>query len=188
MASTTDNASGRRFTAERLGTIAALLIALATVATTLLQWQITQTSDEAAGAESSGTDAVLYGTRTRVVSVVNAYEHSRAYLNWLRHTEYANALWPDVSAMARREDTLDDAERWQYDLLTNDMKDAQDLAFASRHMYSGRYLTKDGVYSVDREMSEALVDAARKQDLDPEPYFAQADVLYDRSNQMLLAL
>jgi len=174
--------------AERLGIIAALLIALATVANTLLQWQITQTIDESAGAEAGGSDAVLYDTRTRVVSVVNAYEHSRAYLDWLRHSEYANALWTDVNDLESRWDTLTEDERRQYEVLANEMKDAQDLAFAGRHMFSGRYLTRDGNYSVEREMSEALVDAARKQDLDPDPYFARADALADRSSQMLLAL
>ena len=52
-------------------------------------------------------------------------------------------------------------------------------------LFPNRFLNRDGTYSVARETGEAWADAAREQDLYPDPQYAEADRLRTKANQLL---
>ena len=55
-------------------------------------------------------------------------------------------------------------------------------------IFPARFLNRDGSYAVTRELNELWADAARKQDLKPDPQYADADKYRSKTAQLLVAL
>lgn len=160
---------------NRLETVVALLIAVVTVIGALIAWRASVADDGAGDADFAGLRASLNAEETRALNAVDAYEHYGAYTDYWRYRalgdELADAV---VAAPAEAADALD-----------RQRAEAYDLADANQDLFPNRFLNRDGTYSVARETGEAWADAAREQDLNPEPQYAEADKLRTKSNQLL---
>ncbi len=160
---------------NRLETGVALLIALVTVIGAVVAWRASVADDGAGDADFAGLRASLNAEETRALNAVDAYEHYGAYTTYWRYNALGDELATAVEA----------APPEAVDALDRQRAEAYDLADANQDLFPNRFLNRDGTYSVARETGEAWADAAREQDLYPDPQYAEADRLRTKSNQLL---
>jgi hypothetical protein len=160
---------------NRLETVVALLIAVVTVIGAVVAWRASVADDGAGDADFAGLRASLNAEETRALNAVDAYEHYGAYTNYWRYRALGDEL---ADALATAPDD-------QLETLDRQRAEAYDLADANQDLFPNRFLNRDGTYSVAREEGEAWADAAREQDLNPDPQYAEADRLRAKSNQLL---
>lgn len=73
---------------ERLQTIIAILIAIATVASAIVAWRASVADDGAGDADFAGHRATLNLEAARALSAVDAYENYRAYTLYRRNCHH----------------------------------------------------------------------------------------------------
>lgn len=164
-----------------LETLVAILIALATVVGALMAWRASVFADGAGDADFAGLKASLNAEETRALNFVNAYEHYGAYTNYSRYNELGNEIGRELQASTELSEE-------QAFLLQRQQSEAYDLAKANQSLFPNRFLSRQGGYSVQRDMNERWADAARDKDLNPDPQYAEADALRGKTNRMLAAL
>ncbi|HLF03299.1 MAG TPA: hypothetical protein VI547_15050 [Anaerolineales bacterium] len=166
---------------SRLETIVAILIAVVTVIGAVVAWRASVAADGAGDADFAGLKASLNAEETRALNFVNAYEHYGAYINYSRYLRLGNAVADDLSnGVAQTE-----AEAFWLD---RQRAESFDLANANQELFPNRFLGRDGSYGVQRELGEAWADASKEKDLDPNPHYAEADKLREKTNLLLSTL
>jgi hypothetical protein len=166
---------------NRLETVVAILIAVVTVIGAVVAWRASVAADGAGDADFAGLQATLNAEETRALNFVNAYEHYGAYVNYSRYLQLGNAVADDLSnGVAQSEEEA----FW----LDRQRAESFDLANANQELFPNRFLSRDGGYGVQRELGEAWADATREKDLDPDPHYAEADKLRDKTNLLLSTL
>src|SRR3972149_2430478 len=163
---------------NRLETIAALLIALVTVIGAVVAWRASVASDGAGDADFAGLRASGNAEEARALNFVNAYEHYGAYTTYLRYTKLGDAIADDLENSA----VLTEEEAY---LLDRQRAESYDLADANQDLFPNRFLSRDGSYSVAREMGEAWADASKEKDLSPDAHYAEADGLRAETHRVL---
>ena len=167
---------------NRLETIVAFLLAIATVLGAVIAWRASIVADAAGDADFAGLKASLNVEETRALNYVNAYEHYGAYLTYSRHNEFGKLIGNELQ---ENKDSL--TEETAYALLRQ-QSEAFDLANANQMLFPNRFMNRDGSYSVAREMGEGWADASREKDLNPDPLYAEADKFRTKTDQIFLAL
>jgi hypothetical protein len=163
-----------------LGTVVAILAALAAVLGALVAWRASVVADASGDADFAGLKASLNAEETRALNYVNAYEHYGAFSVYSRYNELGNQISKDLESS--------DLSEEQTFSLQRQMAESYDLAKSNQSLFPNRFLKRDGTYSVQAEMGERWADAAKEKDLNPDPQFAEADALRQKSNRMLIAL
>ena len=95
------------------------------------------------------------------------YSQYRAYTEYLANSELQNQL--------ERALVGSDADAEGNAALTQELAEAQRKAASSRLFFSMRYLSRDGSYDTERQLGEAWARAEQQTELDPQPYFVDAD-------------
>jgi hypothetical protein len=162
-------------------TLVAILIAVATVIGAVIAWRASVVADAAGDADFAGMKASLNAAETRALNFVNAYEHYGAYTTYSRYNELGNEIGTELQTSQ----TLTEEQTWA---LQRQQSEAYDLAKANQTLFPNRFMNRDNTYSVTREMGEGWADASREKDLNPDPQYAEADVLRGKTNKILAAL
>lgn len=163
---------------NRLSTVVAILIALATVLGAIVAWRASVAADGAGDADFAGLRATVNLEETRALAAVTAYEDYRAFTSYRRYEDLGNAIVEAQTQLA--EAAVDDLEIQRIN--------AHDLALANQQLFPNKFLNRDGSYALQREVGEIFADAAKEQDLQPTPQYAEADALRNKTNQLLLAV
>jgi hypothetical protein len=165
---------------ERFKTIDALLIAFVTMIGAVVAWRAALAADAANNADANGLAATINAEETRALNLVTAYEHYRAYTDYLRYNELGNTIYDDLSS----------ASAEQFDILDRQKTEAWDLAteLQESSFFRSRYLDREGNYDTARELDELQADAARQKDLNPDPHFALSDRLRAKSTTLVSIL
>lgn len=163
---------------DSLETIVAILIAIVVAIAALVTWRASLIDDASGDANYDGLRAIVNAEQTRAINYVNAYESYGNYVNYWRNSQLAALISTD----------LQNADEEQSVVLTEQLKNANDLADANRPMFQSRYLNRDGSYSVQRQLGEMWADAAKEKNLDYQSKFDEADSLRKRTNLMLFSL
>ncbi|HFC12676.1 MAG TPA: hypothetical protein ENJ56_07515 [Anaerolineae bacterium] len=145
---------------DRFQLMMAVMIAIVTLSGALLAWRASVASANAGDADFAGMQAVLDAEQTLTINDIDLYRHYRAYT----HYTYQQAIgreFPDATLTA------------------------SNLAATNQIFFPTRYLNRDGSYAVQRQLGELWAQAAQINDLDPEPYFDQADVLRNKTNLLV---
>lgn len=158
--------------------VVAVLIAVAVVLGALATWRSSVADDGAGDEDYAGVRALVYASQTRSRNFVNAYQSYGNYVTYWRNSRSAGLLQEDLTA----------APEDRQEVLTQQMKIANDLADANNDMFEVRYLNRDGSYSVKRQLAEMWSSAARRTDFDFETRFKEADKLRSKSLKDLLAV
>ncbi|MBC8160398.1 MAG: hypothetical protein H7Z42_04190 [Roseiflexaceae bacterium] len=162
---------------QRLETVVAILIAVATVLGALIAWRSSIAEDGAGDADFAGLRASVSAEETRALNYVNAYENFGAYANYKRYQELGNLVEED-QASASEEEAL---------VLERERADSQDLSISSQRLFPNKFLDRDGSYNVNRQLGEMWADAAKENNLNPDPQFAEAEQLRGKSTSLLVA-
>jgi len=83
---------------------------------------------------------------------------------------------------------LETAPEDQQAILYDEMKVYTDLADANRGMFDNQFLSRDGSYSVQRQLSVMWADAAREHDMDYASQFKAADDGRADTRNMLISV
>ncbi len=165
-----------------LETVVAILIAVATVIGAVVAWRASVILDASGDADYGGLRASVNVEETRALNYVNAYEHYGSFVAYSRYNELGNAIGDILE-----KDSANLSEE-QVFMLQRQQAEAYDLAQANRRLFPHRFMNRDGSYSVQREMGELWADASKEKDLNPDPQYAEADALRQKSNKVLLTL
>jgi hypothetical protein len=160
---------------QRLETLVAILIAIATVVGAVVAWRSSVADDGAGDADFAGLRASVLAEETRALNYVNAYENYGSYANYRRYNEMGNLIEADEASAPEPE--LADLERQR--------ADNNDLAISNQRLFPNKFLDRDGSYNVKRQMGEMWADAAKENDLNPDPQFVEADQLRAKANWLL---
>jgi hypothetical protein len=163
---------------QRLETIVAILIAVATVVGAFVAWRSSVADDGAGDADFAGLRASVLAEETRALNNVNAFESYGAYANYWRYNELGNLIEIDQSGAPEQE----------IDLLERQRLEANDLAISNQRLFPNKFLDRDGSYNVKRQLGEMWADAARENDLNPDPRFAEAEQLRGKASWLLVAV
>lgn len=163
---------------SRLETIVAILIAVATVIGAITAWRSSVADDGAGDADFAGLQASVRAEETRALNYVNAYENYGSYVNYRRYSEMGDLIAADQENASEEEAIILEQER----------ANSHDLSISSQHLFPNKFLDRDGSYNVKRQLGEMWADAARENDLNPDPQFAEADTLRNKANMLLLAV
>ena len=148
---------------DRLTLIVSLLTVLAAfvvIGVTFLQEQLDP--------RASALDGLAAAFNRQMVESINygeLYANVRAYTPYVMQNELARQL----------EQALPDAPADQRPQLEQELRQAQRVAASSRLFFPLRYLNRDGTYDRERQLGESWARALQQGDLDPEPYFTDAD-------------
>ncbi len=161
---------------DRLEIINALLIALVTLIGAFVAWRASVASDNAGDASLDGLFATRNAQETLALNNTQLYENYRAYLAYTRYNELGDQLEADLASVPAAE----------AEVLDRQMRDAWDAA--ESFYFPREYLKRDGSYDSQRELGEALAEAARQQDLNPQPHYEEADKMQAKSNWLIVVI
>ena len=163
---------------QRLETVVAILIAFVTVIGAVVAWRSSVADDGAGDADFAGLRASVRAEETRALNSVNAYENYGAYMNYRRYNEMGNLIEADQANAPEQEKSELERQR----------ADNNDLSISNQRLFPNKFLDRDGSYNVKRQMGEMWADAAKENDLNPDPQFVEADQLRDKANWLLAAV
>ena len=161
---------------DRFTTLVAIMIALVTVIGAVVAWRASVAEDASGDADYAGLRAAINAEETRAINAATAYTQYGAYVTYQRNSALGNLIADDMALAATDDELL---------ILNSQRADAHDTAIATERLFQQRFLNRDGTYSVERQMGEMWADAVRERDLNPEPQFAEADRLSDKSSNLL---
>ncbi|HEY4687796.1 MAG TPA: hypothetical protein VIK33_00670 [Anaerolineae bacterium] len=161
---------------DRFKTLVAGLLALVTILGAVVAWRAAAANDIASNADFAGIAATLNAEESRALNAVTAYEHLRAYTDYVRYNELGNAI----------ADSLADAPETDRVTLERQMRDAWDLATEIEGtFFENRYVKTDGTYDIPRQLDELWSDDAQNKDLNPDLHFAQSDAARAKSTTLI---
>ncbi|MFL5804345.1 MAG: hypothetical protein ACJ8CR_21705 [Roseiflexaceae bacterium] len=163
---------------QRLETIVAILIAIATVIGAVVAWRSSVADDGAGDADFAGLRASVRAEETRALNYVNGYENYGSYLNYRRYNDLGDLL--EADAANADEQTASQLERQR--------ADNHDLSLSSERLFPNKFLDRDGSYNLKRQLGEMWADAAKENDLNPDPQFVEAEQLRSKANWLLVAV
>ena len=164
---------------DRFTTIVAIMIALVALIGAVVAWRASVADDASGDADYAGLRAAINAEETRALNATTAYAQYGAYVAYQRNSALGDLIAEDMAAAATDDEVL---------VLNSQRADAHDMAIASERLFQQRFLNRDGTYSVERQLGEMWADASKQRDLNPEPQFAEADRLSDKSSSLLAAV
>jgi hypothetical protein len=121
----------------------------------------------------SGLDALIRAQKADIVNHVYAYEHYRAYTTYVRYNELGSLLYdPDADQQTAYRDGMHQRELWGA------------ASGISEFFFKLRYLDSNGKYDLQRELKEEWAQDSSDQDLNPDPYFKQAEQMRKKSSRL----
>jgi hypothetical protein len=150
-------------------------MAIMVIAGAIVTWRSSVAADGAGDADFAGQHAALYAEETRALSAVAAYQHVSSFTTYRRNTE--------LGALIERD--LKTAPPDEQEELAHLHGDSHDLAKASQRLFPTRFMTRDGGYAVQREIGEAMADAARERDMEYQSKSDEADRLRLKTGRLL---
>jgi tetratricopeptide (TPR) repeat protein len=182
-------------------TFLALMIALVTIIGAVVAWRSALAGTYAGNAEDAGLLASLTREETIAINTMLANQHRTAYLLYKRYQ-----LMASIAAVDGRLDTGTPEEilakirpiQEQFDLATTGKQffpsnyivreDTPEAANGESNPETHIALAEAEHYDVEREIAQGLAEAARDHDIWPDPKFAEADALRDKSVAFIATL
>lgn len=146
---------------NRFKSSVAILVAIVTMLGATAACFSSVAVSDAGDADFAGLDSSIRAEKADIINHVNAYEHYRAYTDYVKYNELGYLLFQENS---------DSGEAWGL---------ADGLSFS---FFNTRYLNPDGTYDLERELQEAFAQDAQEQDLNAQPYFEASDAFRNRSS------
>jgi hypothetical protein len=151
-----------------VNTLVAVSISVLTVFSALLGWQMGNVSGEASGEYAKGQRAELNAQRAQSVNTLNASENHRAFLQYKRYyDEYQLASAKLLEAQSA------DAEKRDETLilnLQNHRMELRALYLSNLELFPNDFITHEGAYDTEAQVAQMWADAARDEDLYPDPH------------------
>lgn len=162
---------------DRIQTITGVLIAVITVLAAMVAWWASVTEDNAGDEDYAGLQCTVRAEQARAVNYVDALEHYGSFLNFRRSKSLSDRLEKAAKKHKAHEERYETASRA-----------AADLAAANLGQFPARFMNRDGTYSLSRDMGAMWQEEAKQQDMDDQAHFVAAEVSYQRTLKLSLAV
>lgn len=151
----------------------AVLTALVTVLGATAACLASVAVSNAGDADFSGLDASIRAQKAEIINHINAYQHYRAFTEYVRYNELGNLMYdPEapVDAETGARNAAFQQEVWGV------------ASGISALFFSPRYINSDGQYDLERELQEEFAQDAQNEDLNSQPYFDESDKFRKQSS------
>ncbi len=156
---------------ERFKSFVAVLVAIITVLGALAAGLAAKASSDAGDGDFAGMGAAISAQKSDLINEIDAYEHYRAYTAYDRYLELGYLL-TDPNADEKTQQSLYDQQQEVWGVADG----------IKSTFFQARYLNPDGSYDLERELQEARAEDEQSADLNPDPYFNNADRLRGKSS------
>jgi tetratricopeptide (TPR) repeat protein len=155
---------------ERFKIFVAIMIAVVTVVSALIAWRSALAAVDAGNFDDAGILAALNREEANTIASIDSSQARAAYISYRRNVLLAEELIPQDGNIA----SLTEDEARQF-------REAIELATASRQFFSTQYVDENSMYDYERQIGQALAQAAREKDLEPDRHFAAANQSREKS-------
>lgn len=167
---------------NRLGTVVAILIAIVTVIGAIVAWRASVAEDVGGDADYAGLRAAASYQDALASSRVHAYEDDAVFISYYRYKALSDGLDKIIEKAS--------GEREKH--LTALTKEMSDLSVANLNLLdeleAARYLKRDGRFSYTRDVGARMAAAAKKDNLDFESQFKEAEDYRVKTLRLLVAV
>lgn len=167
---------------NRLDGAVTALVVITTIVGALIAWRANLTSTRAGSADNAGLSSLTWAESSKTLHTVDAFEDYRLFLNYKSSDQLGDII----------EERLPEVEEVDEKAgLERELEEARQLAQINMSFLdetkASRYLTRDGRFSLERQMGEKWAAAAGRQEVDSQPRFDRADRLRKRKKSQLVA-
>ena len=146
-----------------LDTAISILISIVAIACALVAWRASLAGF--VGADNAAIRATMNAELTQFLNTATMYRHYRAYSNYVYQHELEQTLEQDLA----------DAASTSSVSLDEQLAGARNMATINQLFFPSRYINRDGIYNIERELGEGWAETAQKLDLNPEPHLERAE-------------
>ncbi len=169
---------------SRLSTIVSFTIAILTLFSGLLGWQMGNVSGMASGEYSRAQRAELNRQKISSTITLKAYEDYRAFLVYKNYFEQYKLVSAQLDK-AHRAEPVDDKLITQ---LTTKRNELESLYLSNLKLFPNQFINRDGSYNIQEELGQLNATESRKLDTNPNT-FKERGAKYDRQvSRMQVAL
>ena len=149
---------------DKFKSFVAVLVAVVTVLGASAACLSAVAVSNAGDADFAGLDTSIRAQKEEIINHVDAYEHYRAFTDYLR--------WDELGYQFNDNEALRN-EAWGV---------AEGIRF---QFFDSRYLSPDRLsYDLEREIKGAWAESTQQEDLNPQPYFDESDALRTNSSSL----
>lgn len=159
---------------NRLQTVVSLTIAILTLFSGLLGWQMGNISSLATEKYDQAQRAELNRQQTASTNKLNAYEDYRAFLAYKNYFSQYKLVSLQLEH-AKQGEALDEKE---FAKLSTQHNELEALYLSSLKLFPNQFINRDGTYNIQEELGQLNATAARKLDTDPDKFQRRGE-LYD---------
>jgi len=169
---------------SRLNTLVSFTIAMLTLFSGLLGWQMGNISGMASGEYSRAQRAELNHQKISSTNTLKAYEDYRAFLVYKNYYEQYNLVSKQLDK-AHLAEPVDDKLVAQ---LTTRKDELESLYLSNLKLFPNQFINRDGTYNIQEEMGQLTAAVSRKLDTNPNA-FKDRGAIYDAQvSRMQVAL
>lgn len=158
----------------RLSTIVSFTIAILTMFSGLLGWQMGNISGMASSEYSRAQRAELNRQKITSTNTLKAYEDYRAFLVYKNYFEQYKLVSTQLDK-AHRAEPIDDKLVTQ---LTTRKDELESLYLSNLKLFPNQFINRDGTYNIQEEMGQLNAAEIRKFDTNPNA-FKERGAIYD---------
>jgi hypothetical protein len=145
----------------------AIMVAVVVLVTAVAAWRASNAARAAGFEDYSALTATLNAEEARALNTARAYAHYAAFTNYAVNDQLLSLLEEDQANATTEDERL---------LLDFQIAEADKLAKTNQRFFPARFVSNQGGYNLQRELSEEWADAERSQDFNTERHL-------DRSNR-----
>ncbi len=168
----------------RFQTIMAIMIAVVALLTAFAAWRGSLAGSLAGFEDYYALTASLNTAETRAINTASAYQDYTAFTNYSVNSAMAAVLEASLESI-----TDPDELAW----VESQVAESQKLAATNLNFFQSRYMDKEGIYQLQRQLDENWAEAGRRMDLDPQVHLDRSSNYDTRgfsfvTNAILLAV
>jgi hypothetical protein len=169
---------------DRFQTMMAIMIAVVALVTAFGAWRGSLAGSLAGFEDYYALTATLNTAQTRSVNTAVAYQNYHAFTNY-------TVNWAMAMVLESSLESITDENEWTW--IQTQAEEARRLANTNLNFFPARYMDKEGVYLIQRQLDEDWAEAQRKMDLNAEAHLEKSNKYDTRStsyvtNSILLAV
>jgi len=151
---------------SRLGTLVSFTIAILTLFSGLLSWQMGNISGEASNEYSRAQRAELNSQKITSTNTLKAYEDYRAFLVYKNYFEQYKLVSKQLDK-ARQTNPVDEKLIAQ---LSTKRDELESLYLSSLKLFPNQFINRDGTYSIQEELGQLNAADGRQVDTNPDAF------------------
>lgn len=171
-------------TYTQLRTLVSFTIAVLTLFSGLLGWQMGNVSGAATGEYSRAQRAELNRQKVASTNTLKTFEDHRAFLVYKNYFEQYKL----VSVQLEKSLTADPRDVKLITQLSTKKAELESLYLSSLRLFPNQFINRDGTYNIQEELGQLNAAESRKLDMNPDTFRERGEQLDAQVGKMQIAL